>query len=161
MAKSGQYIPQRSHPLHLSGFTACGGWYPFELKADDSDRTLAGQNSTQKPQALHRSTTIETDPRAMKPPHHCAILSFVGVNLDVMQITANGDFTQFAKKRKGQSRDKKVERSSLPTPQARHGPEKIEIQPERSFAGTRRPKLTAGAAAEFQSRKSRLRVPPA
>src|SRR5208282_5143024 len=26
MAKSGQYMPQRSQPLHFSGCTTCGGW---------------------------------------------------------------------------------------------------------------------------------------
>jgi hypothetical protein len=41
----------------------------LELKADESANTLDGQNSTQKPQALHRSTTIETDPRAMLSPY--------------------------------------------------------------------------------------------
>src|SRR5581483_9208278 len=69
MAKSGQYIPQRSQPLHFSGLTTCGGWYPFELKADESARTLVGQNSTQKPQDLQRSTTMSTRPFATRPPH--------------------------------------------------------------------------------------------
>ena len=43
-------------PLHLSGATICGGWYPLELNAEESARTFVGQNSTQKPHALHRST---------------------------------------------------------------------------------------------------------
>src|SRR5208337_1025643 len=68
MAKSGQYIPHKSQPLHLSGCTTCGGWYPLELKAEDSASTLVGQNSTQKPQALQRSTTMETRPFATSPP---------------------------------------------------------------------------------------------
>jgi hypothetical protein len=34
------------------------------LKAEESASTLVGQNSTQKPQALQRSTTIETRPFA-------------------------------------------------------------------------------------------------
>jgi hypothetical protein len=42
------------------------GTLPFELKAEES--TCAGQNSTQKPQALHRSTTIETPPFATRSP---------------------------------------------------------------------------------------------
>jgi hypothetical protein len=58
MAKSGQYIPHKSQPLHFSGFTTCGGWYPLELNAEESAKTFVGQNSTQKPQALQRSTTI-------------------------------------------------------------------------------------------------------
>src|ERR1700747_2152859 len=68
MAKSGQYMPQRSQPLHFSGATTCGGWYPLELKAEESASTLVGQNSTQKPQALQRSTMIETRPFATGPP---------------------------------------------------------------------------------------------
>src|ERR1700748_50756 len=68
MAKSGQYMPQRSQPLHFSGATTCGGWYPLELKAEESASTLVGQNSTQKPQALQRSTTMETRPFATGPP---------------------------------------------------------------------------------------------
>src|SRR5581483_3737053 len=64
MAKSGQYIPQRSQPLHFSGLTTCGGWYPRELNAEESARTLVGQNSTQKPHDLQRSTTIDTRPLA-------------------------------------------------------------------------------------------------
>jgi len=68
MAKSGQYMPHRSQPLHFSGATTCGGWYPFELKAEESASTLVGQNSTQKPQALQRSTTIETRPLTTVPP---------------------------------------------------------------------------------------------
>src|ERR1700746_2455842 len=68
MAKSGQYMPHRSQPLHFSGATTCGGWYPFELKAEESARTLVGQNSTQKPQALQRSTMMETRPFATGPP---------------------------------------------------------------------------------------------
>ncbi len=68
MAKSGQYMPQRSQPLHFSGATTCGGWYPLELKAEESASTLVGQNSTQKPQALQRSTTIDTRPLATAPP---------------------------------------------------------------------------------------------
>ena len=40
----------------------------MELNADDSARTLVGQNSTQKPHALQRSTTMETRPFATKPP---------------------------------------------------------------------------------------------
>ena len=69
MAKSGQYMPHRSQPLHFSGATTCGGWYPFELKAEESERTLVGQNSTQNPHALQRSTTIETRPLATEIPH--------------------------------------------------------------------------------------------
>src|SRR6266498_1948374 len=65
MAKSGQYIPHRSQPLHFSAKTTCGGWYPLELNADESERTLVGQNSTQNPQPLHRSTVIDTKPLAM------------------------------------------------------------------------------------------------
>src|SRR5579862_3914008 len=68
MAKSGQYMPHRSQPLHFSGATTWGGWYPFELKAEESARTLVGQNSTQKPHALQRSTTIETRPFATGSP---------------------------------------------------------------------------------------------
>src|SRR5512142_1588680 len=68
MAKSGQYIPHRSQPEHLSGATTCGGWYPLELYAELKARTFVGQNSTQNPQALQRSTTIETEPRAMDSP---------------------------------------------------------------------------------------------
>jgi hypothetical protein len=40
----------------------------LELKAEESANTCVGQNSTQKPQALQRSTTIETRPFATKPP---------------------------------------------------------------------------------------------
>src|SRR6266567_2080960 len=69
MAKSGQYMPHRSQPLHFSGATTCGGWYPLELKAEESASTLVGQNSTQKPQALQRSTKIETRPLATGSPH--------------------------------------------------------------------------------------------
>jgi hypothetical protein len=65
MAKSGQYIPQRSQPLHFSADITCGGWYPLELNAEDKARTLVGQNSTQNPQPLQRSTVIETEPFAM------------------------------------------------------------------------------------------------
>src|SRR4029077_7463654 len=65
---SGQYMPHRSQPLHFSGATTCGGWYPLELKAEESASTLVGQNSTQKPQALQRSTTMETRPFATGPP---------------------------------------------------------------------------------------------
>ena len=39
-----------------------GGWYPLELKAEDKARTFVGQNSTQNPQPLQRSTIIETEP---------------------------------------------------------------------------------------------------
>jgi len=38
------------------------------LKAEDSASTLVGQNSTQKPQDLQRSTTMETRPFATQPP---------------------------------------------------------------------------------------------
>src|SRR5579871_4725505 len=65
MAKSGQYMPQRSQPLHFSGATTCGGWYPLELNAEERARTLVGQNSTQNPHALQRSTTMETLPFAI------------------------------------------------------------------------------------------------
>src|SRR4029077_19205637 len=68
MAKSGQYMPQRSQPLHFSGCTTCGGWEAFELNAEESASTCVGQNSTQKPQALQRSTTIETRPFATRSP---------------------------------------------------------------------------------------------
>ena len=68
MAKSGQYMPHKSHPLHFSGCTTWGGWYPLELKAEESASTCVGQNSTQKPQALQRSTTMETRPFATKAP---------------------------------------------------------------------------------------------
>ncbi|SPF31584.1 hypothetical protein SBA1_100040 [Candidatus Sulfotelmatobacter kueseliae] len=40
----------------------------MELKADESASTCVGQNSTQKPQALQRSTTIETRPFATRTP---------------------------------------------------------------------------------------------
>src|SRR5215831_9757349 len=63
-----EYMPHRSHPLHFSGATTCGGWYPLELEAEESASTLVGQNSTQKPQALQRSTTMETRPFATGPP---------------------------------------------------------------------------------------------
>src|SRR5581483_5571338 len=62
-------MPHRSQPLHFSGATTCGGWYPLELKADDSASTLVGQNSTQKPQDLQRSTMMETRPFATCTPH--------------------------------------------------------------------------------------------
>src|ERR1039457_5644702 len=65
MAKSGQYMPQRSQPLHFSAATTCGGWYPVELKAEESARTWVGQNSTQNPHPLQRSTVIATWPLAM------------------------------------------------------------------------------------------------
>src|SRR5579864_7389958 len=68
IAKSGQYMPQRSQPLHFSGCTTCGGWYPLELKAEESASTCVGQNSTQNPHALHRSTTSETRPLATRAP---------------------------------------------------------------------------------------------
>src|SRR3974390_1566660 len=61
-------MPHKSQPLHFSGCTTCGGWYPFELKAEESASTCVGQNSTQKPQALQRSTTIETRPFATWTP---------------------------------------------------------------------------------------------
>ena len=64
-AKSGQYIPQRSQPLHFSEAMTCGGWYPLELNAEESESTLVGQNSTQNPHPLHRSTVIDTEPLAM------------------------------------------------------------------------------------------------
>ena len=38
----------------------------MELNAEESARTLVGQNSTQKPQALQRSTMMETVPLAAK-----------------------------------------------------------------------------------------------
>jgi hypothetical protein len=66
-------MPHKSHPLHFSGCTTCGGWYPFELKAEESDNTCVGQNSTQKPQALQRSTTIETRPFATRSPSRSAL----------------------------------------------------------------------------------------
>ena len=69
MAKSGQYIPHRSQPLHFSGATTCGGWYPLELNAEESSSTFVGQNSTQKPHALHRSMTIETRPFGNQTPN--------------------------------------------------------------------------------------------
>src|SRR5881275_2267416 len=65
MAKSGQNIPHISQPEHFSGSTACGGWYPLELKAEERASTCVGQNSTQNPQALHRSTWMETAPRGI------------------------------------------------------------------------------------------------
>src|ERR1017187_8584372 len=68
MAKSGQYIPQRSQPLHFSAATTCGGWYPVELKAEESARTWVGQNSTQNPHPLQRSTVIATWPLAAMGP---------------------------------------------------------------------------------------------
>jgi hypothetical protein len=37
---------------------------PLELKAEERANTLVGQNSTQNPQALQRSTTMETRPFA-------------------------------------------------------------------------------------------------
>jgi hypothetical protein len=37
----------------------------LELNAEESARTFVGQNSTQNPQALHRSTTMETTPLAI------------------------------------------------------------------------------------------------
>jgi hypothetical protein len=40
----------------------------LELKAEDSASTFVGQNSTQNPQALQRSTTMETRPFAMETP---------------------------------------------------------------------------------------------
>jgi hypothetical protein len=40
----------------------------LELKAEESASTLVGQNSTQNPQALQRSTTMETRPFAMDTP---------------------------------------------------------------------------------------------
>jgi hypothetical protein len=39
------------------------------LKAEESASTCVGQNSTQKPHALHRSTTIETRPLATRAPN--------------------------------------------------------------------------------------------
>src|SRR6476619_730146 len=65
MAKSGQYMPHKSQPLHFSAAITCGGWYPRELKAEERASTLVGQNSTQKPHALQRSTMILTAPLAM------------------------------------------------------------------------------------------------
>jgi hypothetical protein len=38
------------------------------LKAEESASTLVGQNSTQNPHALQRSTTMETRPFAMETP---------------------------------------------------------------------------------------------
>src|SRR5215470_857195 len=73
MAKSGQYMPHKSQPLHFSGATTWGGWYPFELKAEESARTLVGQNSTQKPHALQRSTTIETRPLTTESPTSASV----------------------------------------------------------------------------------------
>src|SRR5579862_7490150 len=101
MAKSGQYMPHRSQPLHFSGATTWGGWYPFELKAEESASTLVGQNSTQKPQALQRSTTIETRPFATGfPPRQRALdtletLGDYGLALSqqgVMGVTNASDF---------------------------------------------------------------------
>jgi hypothetical protein len=40
----------------------------MELKAEESASTRVGQNSTQKPQALQRSTTIDTRPLATRAP---------------------------------------------------------------------------------------------
>jgi len=68
MAKSGQYMPHKSQPLHLSGATTWGGWYPLELNAEESASTLVGQNSTQKPHALQRSTMMVTRPFANLHP---------------------------------------------------------------------------------------------
>jgi hypothetical protein len=42
----------------------------LELKAEESARTFVGQNSTQNPHALQRSTTMETRPLATKNPHN-------------------------------------------------------------------------------------------
>src|ERR1039457_4260087 len=80
MAKSGQYIPQRSQPEHLSPNATSGGWYPFELNAEESARTWVGQNSTQKPPPLQRSTMIATWPLAMGPSwnRQCASMHALG-----------------------------------------------------------------------------------
>src|SRR5512146_1764991 len=83
MAKSGQYMPHKSQPEHLSAFTMCGGWYPLELYAELSARTLVGQNSTQNPQALHRSTTIDTEPRAIESPFGRSALGTVHSGLRI------------------------------------------------------------------------------
>jgi len=40
----------------------------LELNAEESASTLVGQNSTQKPQALQRSTTMDTRPFATNTP---------------------------------------------------------------------------------------------
>src|SRR3982751_683160 len=60
-------MPHRSQPEHLSDATTCGAWYPFELNAGESASTLVGQNSTQNPHPLHRSTMIATEPFANGP----------------------------------------------------------------------------------------------
>src|ERR1017187_2378893 len=65
MAKSGQYRPHRSQPLHFSAATTWGGWYPLELNAEESESTRVGQNSTQKPQPLQRSIVMNTEPLAI------------------------------------------------------------------------------------------------
>jgi hypothetical protein len=48
----------------LSASTTCGGWYPVELKAEERARTWVGQNSTQNPHPLQRSTVMATKPLA-------------------------------------------------------------------------------------------------
>ena len=50
-------------PLHISRETRTGGWYPLALYWSESFRASVGQNSTQNPHPLHRSTLITTDPR--------------------------------------------------------------------------------------------------
>ena len=58
MAKSGQSNVHSPQSEHASPSTTSGGWYPFELVCLDMTNTERGQNSTQKPQPLQRSSMI-------------------------------------------------------------------------------------------------------
>ena len=58
MAKSGQSKVHRPQSEHASPSRTSGGWYPLELVCLDITKTERGQNSTQKPQPLHRSSMI-------------------------------------------------------------------------------------------------------
>lgn len=97
-------MPHRSQPLHFSGATTWGAWYPLELNAEESASTFVGQNSTQKPQALQRSTVIETVPFAAKstptgeePPaisHYRQAMSARGVTW--VTVSCEADYTASA-----------------------------------------------------------------
>jgi hypothetical protein len=69
MAKSGQWIMQVLHFVHLSArlSTVTGKWTPLAFSSPDISSTLTGQKATHMPQPLHPSALIRI--KRTTPPH--------------------------------------------------------------------------------------------
>jgi hypothetical protein len=100
MAKSGHKSAQSPQSAQIVPSMISGGWYPLALVRSDMISTLRGQNSTQNPQPLHRSSRMWMTPwETGRRFWSRGGLQYFTIPLSLLQVLMNTFFRSVVKSR--------------------------------------------------------------